>query len=86
MQWMLGRIEGTASGTDNIFGVSPNYGDLNWSGMDFSQAQFDSVIGIDHAAWQHELTLHTELFNQLAYHLPAELVATKQALEQRLAA
>ncbi len=86
MQWMLGRIEGKAGGAENIFGVSPTYGDLNWAGLDFSQAQFDSVIGIDHAAWQQELKLHDELFTQLAYHLPAELVATKQALEQRLAA
>ncbi len=86
MQWMLGRIEGKAGGAENIFGVSPTYADLNWAGLDFSQAQFDSVIGIDHAAWQQELKLHDELFTQLAYHLPAELVATKQALEQRLAA
>jgi phosphoenolpyruvate carboxykinase (GTP) len=86
MQWMLGRIDGKAGGAENIFGVSPTYGDLNWAGLDFSQAQFDSVIGIDHAAWQQELKLHDELFTQLAYHLPAELVATKQALEQRLAA
>jgi phosphoenolpyruvate carboxykinase (GTP) len=86
MQWMLGRIDGQAGGTEHIFGVSPSYGDLNWSGLDFSEAQFQSVIGIDHAAWQQELKLHDELFTQLAYHLPTELVATKQALEQRLAA
>ncbi|MEY4750285.1 MAG: hypothetical protein RIQ60_2499 [Pseudomonadota bacterium] len=86
MQWMLGRIDGQAGGTEHIFGVSPNYSDLNWSGLDFSEAQFNSVIGIDRAAWQQELKLHDELFTQLAYHLPAELVATKQALEQRLAA
>ncbi|MFM2120853.1 MAG: hypothetical protein RL722_2321 [Pseudomonadota bacterium] len=85
MQWMLGRIAGQAGGTEHIFGVSPNYGDINWAGLDFSEAQFNSVIGIDHAAWQQELKLHDELFTQLAYHLPAELVATKQAIEQRLA-
>ncbi|MEY2686448.1 MAG: hypothetical protein RL375_646 [Pseudomonadota bacterium] len=86
MQWMLGRIDGKAGGTENIFGVSPNYGDLNWAGLDFSEAQFNSVIGIDRTAWQQELKLHDELFTQLAYHLPTELVATKQAIEQRLAA
>jgi phosphoenolpyruvate carboxykinase (GTP) len=86
MQWMLGRIEGKAGGSDNLFGVSPNYRDINWSGLDFSEAQFNSVIGIDHAAWQQELKLHNDLFTQLAYHLPTELVATKQAIEQRLAA
>ncbi|WP_338416018.1 phosphoenolpyruvate carboxykinase (GTP) [uncultured Sphaerotilus sp.] len=84
MQWMLGRLEGTAGGTENIFGVSPNYGDLNWTGLNFSQAEFDSVIGIDHAAWQQEMKLHGELFEQLAHKLPAELTATKAAIEAKL--
>ena len=84
MQWMLGRLEGTAGGSENIFGVSPNYGDLNWTGLNFSQAQFDSVIGIDHAAWQQEMKLHGELFEQLAHNLPAELKATKAAIEAKL--
>jgi phosphoenolpyruvate carboxykinase (GTP) len=30
--------------------------------------------------------LHDELFTQLAYHLPKEMVETKAALEKRLAA
>jgi phosphoenolpyruvate carboxykinase (GTP) len=84
MQWMLGRLEGTAGGSENIFGVSPNYSDLNWTGLNFSQAQFDSVIGIDHAAWQQEMKLHGELFEQLAHNLPAELKATKAAIEAKL--
>ncbi|WP_310461219.1 phosphoenolpyruvate carboxykinase (GTP) [Sphaerotilus sp.] len=84
LQWMLGRIEGQAGGSENLFGVSPNYGDLNWAGLDFSQAQFDSVIGIDRAAWKQEMALHGELFAQLAYHLPAELTATKAAIEAKL--
>jgi phosphoenolpyruvate carboxykinase (GTP) len=44
------------------------------------------VIGIDTAAWTQELKLHDELFTQLAYHLPAEMPATKAKIEQRLAA
>jgi phosphoenolpyruvate carboxykinase (GTP) len=86
MQWMLGRIEGQAGGSENIFGVSPNYSDLNWSGLDFSEAQFQSVIGIDRDAWVQEMKLHGELFEQLAHHLPAELVATKAEIEARLSA
>ena len=85
LEWMLGRIEGTAPGTDNVFGTSPRYADLRWEGLPFSQAQFDSVIGIDKAAWQQELALHAELFKQLEHHLPAELPATKAKIEERLA-
>jgi len=77
MEWMLGRIDGVAQGQENVFGTSPRYEDINWNGLDFTRAQFDSVIGIDKAAWQQELTMHDELFTTLAYHLPQELQSTK---------
>ena len=86
LEWILGRITGTAKGVDNAFGLSPTYEDINWNGLNFTKDQFQSVIGIDTAAWQQELKLHDELFQQLAYHLPAEMPATKAKIEQRLAA
>ena len=86
LKWMIDRIEGKATGTDNLFGVSPTYGEMNWTGLDFSAEQFNSVIGIDKAAWEKELQLHSELFNQLEYHLPRELGETKAEIEKRLAA
>ena len=86
MQWMLARLDGSAGGTEHIFGVSPNYGDLNWAGLDFNEAQFQSVIGIDQAAWTQEMKLHDELFQQLAYRLPQELREVKARIEARLAA
>jgi phosphoenolpyruvate carboxykinase (GTP) len=84
MEWMLGRIEGRAQGSENVFGTSPRYEDLNWSGLDFSRAQFDSVIGVDKAAWQQELTMHDELFKQLAYHLPRQLETTRSRIAAAL--
>ena len=85
LKWMIDRLEGEAAGKENIFGVSPTYGELNWTGLDFTPAQFDTVTHIDTAAWRQELVLHTELFTQLAHHLPQALVDTKNALERRLA-
>lgn len=86
LKWMIDRIEQTAPGKEHVFGVSPGYEELNWTGLDFNAQQFQSVISIDKAAWQAELKLHTELFQQLAYHLPKELEETKAKIEQRLAA
>jgi phosphoenolpyruvate carboxykinase (GTP) len=85
LKWMIGRIEGQAQGEGHFFGISPRYEDLDWTGLDFSKAQFDSIIDADPAAWKEELALHQELFDKLAYHLPAELSATKQKLEAALA-
>ena len=86
LKWMIDRLEGQAPGAENLFGVSPTYSELTWTGLDFSQAQFNTVTSIDTAAWQAELKLHTELFGQLAYHLPKALEETRIALEARLTA
>ena len=86
LKWMIDRLEGTAKGSENGFGVSPAYAEINWTGLDFSQAQFDSVTSLDKGAWKQEFALHDELFTQLAYHLPKALVETKTQLEQRLTA
>jgi len=85
LAWMLERIEGKAKGQENIFGTTPTHGDINWSGLNFSAEQFNKVTSIDKAAWQEEMKLHDQLFEQLSYHLPKELVETKKALEARLA-
>ncbi|MEO5672310.1 MAG: phosphoenolpyruvate carboxykinase (GTP) [Ramlibacter sp.] len=86
LKWMIDRIEGKAQGNEHVFGVSPTYGELNWTGLDFSAEQFKTVTSIDKAAWEKELQLHAELFQQLAYHLPKELGETKAEIEKRLAA
>jgi phosphoenolpyruvate carboxykinase (GTP) len=84
--WMITRVQGQAEGQENAFGISPRYEDLKWDGLNFSREQFASVIGMEHGAWQQELTLHDQLFTQLAYHLPAELKQTKARIAAQLAA
>ena len=86
LKWMIDRIEGSGQGSEHLTGVSPRYEDLNWTGLDFSAEQFATVTSMDKAAWLKELELHTELFQQLAHHLPKELDQTKAEIERRLAA
>ena len=86
LKWMIDRLEGKATGTETGFGVAPQYSEITWTGLDFTQAQFDSVTRMNRADWTAEFALHTELFTQLAYHLPKELEETQARLAQRLAA
>jgi phosphoenolpyruvate carboxykinase (GTP) len=86
LKWMIDRIEGQAHGKENVFGVSPTYEEINWTGLNFTAEQFNTVTSIDKAAWVAELKLHEELFTQLAYHLPEEMTTTKAALAARLEA
>jgi phosphoenolpyruvate carboxykinase (GTP) len=84
LAWVLERCDGQGQGTTHAIGTSPRYEDLQWQGLDFTRAQFDSVIGIDQTAWRQELELHEALFAQLAHKLPADLTAVKQRIRQRL--
>jgi phosphoenolpyruvate carboxykinase (GTP) len=86
LKWMIDRIEGKAQGKENVFGVSPTYEEITWTGLNFTAEQFNTVTHIDKAAWVAELKLHEELFTQLAYHLPEEMTTTKAALAARLEA
>jgi phosphoenolpyruvate carboxykinase (GTP) len=86
LKWMIDRIEGKAQGVDTMFGVAPLFDELTWTGLPFSAEQFDTVTRIDKAAWLEELKLHDAHFEQLAFHLPASLLETRAALEQRLKA
>ncbi|MDP3135250.1 MAG: phosphoenolpyruvate carboxykinase domain-containing protein, partial [Burkholderiaceae bacterium] len=86
LKWMIDRIEGQVSGKEHVFGVSPAYEELNWTGLNFSSEQFHTVTSIDTGAWRQELQLHAELFQQLEYHLPRELEHTRAQIEKKLAA
>ncbi|RYF17542.1 MAG: phosphoenolpyruvate carboxykinase (GTP) [Comamonadaceae bacterium] len=86
LKWMIDRIEGKVAGEKHPFGISPSYQELNWEGLPFTPEQFRQVIDIDLPAWEKELELHHELFQQLEHRLPQELKATKAKIEKRLAA
>ena len=84
LKWMLQRIEGQAGGVDHLFGVTPRYEDLDWTGLEFSNDQFSKITSIDAKAWGDEFKLHAELFAKLAHGLPDQLIQTKTTLQARL--
>lgn len=86
LKWMIDRIEGQAAGQETAFGIAPQYAEINWTGLEFSPAQFATVTSIDPAAWAEEMKLHGEHFDKLAYNLPKALLDTKARLQERLAA
>jgi phosphoenolpyruvate carboxykinase (GTP) len=86
LKWMIDRIEGRVQGEQHAFGISPTYQELEWEGLPFTPEQFRQVTQIDIPAWEKELELHHELFQQLSHNLPQALRETKSKIEQRLAA
>ena len=84
LKWVVDRVEGKASGNENVFGISPRYEDMEWSGLDFPRAKFDEITSIDLNDWRKEVRSHTELFAKLAGRLPRELEETKCNFAHRL--
>jgi phosphoenolpyruvate carboxykinase (GTP) len=85
LKWIVERVEGGGQGELTPFGLTPTYDDLDWSGLDFGSDRYEQVTSVDATSWQAELTLHDELFRQLAHKLPAELPAVRERLAARLA-
>jgi phosphoenolpyruvate carboxykinase (GTP) len=84
LKWIIDRAEGRVEGQQTLFGITPQYGEINWIGLAFSPEQFSTVTSIDKSAWEQELHLHDELFDRLAHGLPAALSETKASLQKRL--
>jgi phosphoenolpyruvate carboxykinase (GTP) len=84
LKWMLQRIEGKAQGAEHVFGITPRYEDIDWTGLAFSADQFSRITAIDGKSWQEEFALHAELFEKLRHGLPAALLRTKSVFESRL--
>ena len=85
LEWIVHRVEGSAGGELTAFGTTPRYEDLDWSGLDFDRARFETVTDLDAASWSGELELHDALFKQLANRLPEELPQVRQRIAARLA-
>jgi phosphoenolpyruvate carboxykinase (GTP) len=84
LEWMIERIENRGAGSEHVFGVSPRYEDLNWTGLDFGPQQFQAVSAVDRQEWDKELALHGEFFQTLAHGLPAALQETRERMRSRL--
>ena len=80
LEWMIDRCEGRAEATETPIGLVPTYEQLNWTGIDFSKEQFETVTAQDKDQWIKELESHTELFTKLGERLPAALKARQNEL------
>jgi phosphoenolpyruvate carboxykinase (GTP) len=86
LKWMVSRIEQQAQGVEHVFGLSPRYEDLDWTGLEFSEQLFERITSIDAQAWHEEFALHDALFEQLAQGLPPSLRQIRLELEAKLLA
>ena len=85
LKWIVDRVRGRANARQTTFGWAPDQDDLEWSGLEFSAAQYQKVTHLDSSSWNDELTSHGDLFEKLKSRLPKELVLQRELLQLCLA-
>lgn len=82
--WIVQRSTGRAGAKETPIGWMPRYTDLNWDGLDFSEAQFDELMDFDRNRIRMQTLQHEELFLKMHAHLPKEMVFERELLISRL--
>jgi phosphoenolpyruvate carboxykinase (GTP) len=83
LEWIIGRVSGDARGVDTEIGVVPEFGDLNWSGLNLGEERFRAVSKIDREEWSQELRLQSELIERLKDRLPERFIEIHHSLQGR---
>jgi phosphoenolpyruvate carboxykinase (GTP) len=86
LKWIIDRCHDRGHGVQTALGLQPEYGDLDWHGLDFSADRFGQVMRLERELWQRELAAHDELLAQLGSKQPAALVARRRDLGAKLTA
>lgn len=80
LKWVVEKIKGKSNAVESPIGWMPHYNDLDWTGLEFSKAQFDKIMLIDREQWKTELLDHAELFERMYDRLPKEFIFMRELL------
>jgi phosphoenolpyruvate carboxykinase (GTP) len=81
---MLQRLENRVDAEEHVFGFSPRYQDIDWSGLAFTEQQFAQISAVDLSAWKEEFKLHDTLFETLSLGMPETLKTIKSQLQSQV--
>jgi phosphoenolpyruvate carboxykinase (GTP) len=84
LKWIVDRVHGRARARETPIGWMPDYGDLQWDGLDFPHESFETLQLIDRGAWRNEVAEHQELLMGLQDRLPSEMAYERELLMCRL--
>ena len=80
LKWIIDRVRGRVGSVESPIGWMPRYENMDWTGSDFTQEQFDAIMTIDREDWKKELLGHQELFERMYDQLPKEYLFMRQLL------
>ncbi|MCC6278673.1 MAG: phosphoenolpyruvate carboxykinase (GTP) [Oligoflexia bacterium] len=85
LKWIFERVDGKTSATENVLGWSPEFHDLDWSGLEsFSEETFEKLMTLELAHWEQELKSQEEFFNKIGSRLPKVFSEIQSSLKEKL--
>lgn len=84
LKWIVQKSRGEVNAVESPIGWMPTYDDMDWTGLDFSEDQFESIMAIDREEWKAELLQHAELFERMYDKLPKEFIFMRELLLSNL--
>ncbi len=80
LQWVVNRIKGRVDADETIFGEVPRFEDINWDGLVYDEATFNTLMSIDPENSIREFEDQANLFNEIGHSLPTELENQRQQM------
>lgn len=80
LKWIIDRVKGRTSAVESPLGWMPRYKDIDWTGLDFSEEEFNKLMAIDREEWKKEILSHEELFEKLYDKLPKEFFFMRELM------
>jgi phosphoenolpyruvate carboxykinase (GTP) len=84
LKWVHERCGEKVSGVETPIGVLPGPRELDLTGLEISDSDFETLTTVDVGGWLSEIPKIREFYAGFGEHLPADLVAELDKLEARL--
>jgi len=84
LKWIIDRVKNRVPAQKTALGWMPRFEDIDWSGVEINESEFNMLNKVDTDAWQEELILHKEWFEKMGEKLPGQLIQNRELFESTL--
>ena len=84
LEWMIGRVEGTAGAIETPIGLQPTEDDINLGGVDLGEDARSLLFGFDRAGWQSEFEGIRTYLHDYGPRMPPPLLQEQARIENAL--